>query len=170
MENARDGAVHPRFLMYVPNSRLTEFNNRSPWLMLPRSFRALGYESTLICGELAADCPDGIDLVQTTQVVKTEGTLLRRGLFRSLLEPLLAFREIVSRRPDLVIVSPIRSSLVTFLAIVPFYRRAFSRSTRFILKADSSLDNTELDPLISLLSNALIALSSHLLLDSGRVT
>ncbi len=163
MEIARDRPVRPKFLMYVPNSHLTSFHNRSPWLMLPRSFRALGYDSTLVCAQLTTECPDGVELVQTRLVVKTEGTLLKRGLLRSLLEPLLAFREIAARKPAVVIVSPIRSSLVTFLAMVMLYRLVLSRSTRFILKADYSLDDTASDPPISLLSNALFALSSRFL-------
>lgn len=149
--------------MYIPNARLTSFHNRSPWFMLPRTFRGLGYEVTLVCGELATQCPEGVRLAQTGLVVKTEGTLVRRGLFRSLIEPLLAFREIATREPDLVIVSPIRSSLVAILGLVLLYRHTRSRSTRFVLKADSSLDNTALNPLIALLSNSVLALASHIL-------
>lgn len=163
MEIAPERWGRQRFLLYLPNSWLTPFHNRSPWLMLPRSFRALGYDATLICARLTTDCPNGVELVQTGLVIKTQGPLLRRGLFRSLFEPLFAIRVIARRRPNLVVISPARSSLITFLAMLPLYRRAISRSTRFILKADISIDDTALDPLIVLLSNALLAFASHLL-------
>jgi len=163
METISEGPVRPKFLMYVPNSRLTGFHNRSPWFMLPRAFRNLAYEPILVCAELATKSPEGVHLVQTGLTVKTEGTLMRRGLFRSLVEPLLAFREIVRRKPELVIVGPLRSSLGTLLMMVIPYRLVFSSSTRFILKTDSSFDETSQDKAISLLARALVALSSRIL-------
>lgn len=152
------------FVMYVPNARLTQFHNRSPWLMLPWSFHALGYESTLICAELASEAPREIQIVQTGMVMKGPPG---KGLVRSLFEPMFAFREIVRRHPDVVIIGPMRSSLISFLPLVYLYRRVSpcltQGQTRFILKADWSLDYTGLSRRSSFLSNALFALSSRVL-------
>ncbi len=94
MEKTRPSHVGMGFVMYTPNGRLARFHNRSPWLMLPRSAHELGYESTLICAELAYEPPKGVQIVQTGMVVKgPPGT----GFGRSIFEPLLAFREIVRR-------------------------------------------------------------------------
>lgn len=163
METRDETSVHPKFVIYVPNSRLTAFHNRSPWLMLPRAFRELAYEPILICAELATKCPEGVQLFQTGLTVKAEGYLTRRGLLRSLIEPLLAFHEIARRKPDLVIFSPLRSSLATLLVMVVLYRLVSSRSTRFILKTDYGFDETSPIRVISLLSHGLVALSSRVL-------
>lgn len=164
MEKTRPSHVGMGFVMYTPNGRLARFHNRSPWLMLPRSAHELGYESTLICAELAYEPPKGVQIVQTGMVVKgPPGT----GFGRSIFEPLLAFREIVRRRPDTVVVGPLRSSLVSILPLVYVYRRIFPgfsrRQTRFILKTDWSLDYTGLSRIVSVLSSALLVLSSRML-------
>lgn len=151
------------FLLYVPNATLSEFHNRSPWLMLPRSFQALGYASTLVCAKLTTARTDQWEVVQTGLAAKALRPLLSWDSFKSLLEPLLTFRQIALRKPDLVIVSPIRSSLITFLTLVPFYRGAISSSTRFILKTDSNFDNSGADSLRVLLSNILLSLASRIL-------
>lgn len=163
METVRAKGIRPRFLMYLPNSRLSAFHNRSPWIMLPRSFHALGYESTLVCAELVTDPPGGVHVVQTGLAVRTQGSLLKRGLLRSLIEPLLTFREIVNRKPDVVIVAPLRSSFFTFALLLVFYRAVFTSSACFIMKADTSLDDSTSSPLIILLSHGLLAISSRLL-------
>lgn len=154
-----------RFLLYVPNSTLTQFHNRSPWLMYPRSLRELGWESTLICGRLEGERPAGIRVVETGLVVNDppkEGKLAR-----SVFDPLLAFREIVNRKPDLVLVSPIRSSLASFLPLVYLYRRvsrvARSRRTRFVLKADWDGDFTGLASWEAIASMVLVVLSTFVL-------
>ena len=151
-------------MMYVPNSRLTRFHNRSPWLMLPRSFNAIGYDSTLICAELKCEEPTKIRIVETGLVIRGPPG---KGAGRSVFEPLLAFREIFRRHPSVVIISPMRSSLVSFLPLVYLYRHVSPGSTqgqtRFILKADLDLDGTGLNRLFHLLSNAILALSSRVL-------
>lgn len=155
--------MRPKFLLYVPNSRLTAFHNRSPWLMLPRAFSELAYDSTLVCGELTISSLKGVRVVQTGLVVKTEGNLLARGIVRSIVEPLLAFREMARQAPDVVIVSPIRSSLATILMMVFPFRLVFNRSTHFILKSDSSFEGAHQGGVISNLSRTMVAVSSHLL-------
>lgn len=130
----------------------------------PRSFRELGYESTLVCGRFAGEPPPGIHIVETSLVVKDTRA---GGRLRSLMEPLLAFREIVRQRPDLVIIGPIRSSLFTALPLVGLYRwfeaRGRSSRTKFILKADWSLDETGLSASEAVLSRGLLVASTHLL-------
>lgn len=147
----------------MPNASLSEFHNRSPWLMLPRSFQRLGYTSTLVCAKLTLPGPEQFEVVQTGLTAKAPGPLLSWDSFKSLLEPLLAFRQIALRKPDVVIVSPIGSSLITFLTLVPFYRFVVTGSTRFLLKTDSNVDDSRADSFRVLLSNILLSLASRIL-------
>ena len=140
---AAGGPARPRFVMYVPNSQLTEFHARSPWVMLPRSFQELGYESTLICASFTGDRPTGVRIVETSLGVSgPRGS----GRVRSLVEPFVAVREILRQRPELVLIGPLRSSLFTFLPMA-WLRRFIAWGsrpppTRFGLKADWSVDLT----------------------------
>lgn len=88
--------------------------------MLPRSFRTLGYDSTLICGELTLVPPFGIRIVQTGIVIDGPPG---RGLWRALIEPFFALHEIGQQRPQVVIISPMKASLFSFLPLVYLYRR-----------------------------------------------
>jgi glycosyltransferase involved in cell wall biosynthesis len=148
--------------MYVPNSELTEFHARSPWVMLPRTFHELGYEVTLVCARFTGERPSGIRIVETSLVVRNPRTT---GRVRSLVEPLFAFREIVRGSSDLVIVGPLRSSLFTFLPLVAMRRfvRALAGSppTVVVLKADWSLDCTGLRAWEAALSKALLVGSTY---------
>ena len=131
--------------------------------MLPKAFHNLGYEATLICAKLATACPEGVQLIETSLVVNAESDSFLRKLFRSLIEPLLAFRKIVRTGSDLLIISPFRSSLATFAPTVLLYRLFFLRPVRFVLKADSNLDTVGLDPLSSLLWRVLFVISTRVL-------
>jgi glycosyltransferase involved in cell wall biosynthesis len=153
-----------RFVIYVPNAELTRFHERSPWLMFPRSFQELGYESTLICAKFSGKKPAGFRIIESSLVVTNPRM---GGRMRSILEPLLVFGEIVNQRPDTVMISPLRSSLFTLLPLVFIYRRVYSRGkrdhTRFILKSDTGLDYFGLSPLAAYLSGVLLVLSTLLL-------
>ncbi len=150
--------------MYVPNSALTPFHDRSPWVMFPRSFQTLGYESTLICGAFTGARPAGLRILESFQVVKNPR---KGGKARSLLEPLLVFGEIRRQRPDTVMVGPLRSSLFSFLPLVLLYRlfteRGRTRRTTFVLKADWGLDATGLSRLEAALSRTLLVVSTYVL-------
>ena len=163
MEMTSNVVAHPRFTLYVPNSCLTQFHNRSPWLMFPRAFRNLGFEATLVCTKLATPCPEGVQLVESARLVNSEADSSGRKLLRRLLEPLLAFREIVRRGPDLLIISPVQSSLVAIVPMVLLYRLSSSRRMYVVLKVDSNLDAVNINPLIYLLLRALISVSTHVL-------
>src|ERR1700691_4400718 len=162
-KNIAHGA-RTRFLMYVPNSELGPFHDRSPCLMFPRSFSEMGYDSTLICASFAGEAPPGIRIVETSLGVPNPRA---GGRVRSVAEPFFAFAEIVRQRPDIVIIGPLRSSLSSFLPLVLLHRLIASRThsprTSFILKADWSLDPTGLTPLEASLSKGLLILSSILL-------
>jgi len=150
--------------MYVPNSALTPFHDRSPWVMFPRSFQTLGYESTLICGAFTGTRPAGLRILESFQVVKNPR---KGGKARSLFEPLLVFGEIRRQRPDTVMVGPLRSSLFSFLPLVLLYRlfteRGRTRRTTFVLKADWGLDATGLSRLEAALSRTLLVVSTYVL-------
>src|SRR5208282_5746753 len=109
----------PRFLLYVPNAELNAFHSRSPWVMFPRSFEELGFDSTLVCGRFTGQRPPGVRVIETGLVVQDPR---KGGALRSLMEPLFAFREVVHRSPHIVIVGPLRSSLLTLLPLVLLYR------------------------------------------------
>jgi glycosyltransferase involved in cell wall biosynthesis len=144
--------------MYVPNADLGPFHDRSPWLMFPRSFAESGYASTLICGRLTGERPAGIRIVETALMVKDPR---QGGFFRSLAEPFFAFPEIVRQKPDIVMVGPLRSSLLTVFPLVAIYRRISPRRrTTFVLKADWSLDPTGLSPVEFALSKILLVAST----------
>ena len=148
------------FVIYVPNAKLTAFHNRSPWLMLPRSFVSLGFEVTLICGELATGMPEPFRVVQTGIVVKgPPGS----GVVRSIFEPLLAIREVLRTKPDIVLIGPMRSSLIALCPLIYLSRRVLSNPTKFVLKTDWSLDPTGLSRFGLSLSRILLAVSSHVL-------
>ncbi len=128
--------------------------------MLPRAFIALGYRSTVICGRLQSQPPSGVGLVQTGIIVPGQPG---KGLVRSLFEPLLAFRVIIRQRPDIVIVSPIRSSLLSIFPLILIYRVFVPCQTKFVLKTDWSLDYSGLGGLSSQFSNLLLAASSRIM-------
>jgi glycosyltransferase involved in cell wall biosynthesis len=158
------GRVERRAVMYVPNAELTAFHARSPWLMFPQSFQELGFAATLVCARYSGERPPGLRIVESSLGVKNprEG-----GKLRSLAEPLLVARELIGRRSDVVMVGPLRSSLFTLLPLVVAYRllaAPFGRGrTRFVLKADWSLDPTGLGRWEARLSKGLLVASSHLL-------
>jgi glycosyltransferase involved in cell wall biosynthesis len=161
---ATEASTEPRFVMYVPNAELTPFHARSPWLMFPRSFRELGFASTLVCGKFSGTRPPGLRIVESSLVVKDPRA---GGKLRSLAEPLFVFRELIRPRPDLVIVGPLRSSLFTTLPLVAAYRLFAApfgaRRAKFVLKADWSLDTTGLGTTEAALSKALLVAASLLL-------
>jgi glycosyltransferase involved in cell wall biosynthesis len=153
-----------RFVLYVPNSELSIFHARSPWVMFPRSFHELGYDATLICGKFTGARPPGVRVVETSLGVRNPR---RGGRIRSLVEPVFAFREIVRQRPNLVIVGPIRSSLFSFLPLAWVRRRTASSEAghraAFVLKTDWSLDCTGLRRWEAVLSKALLIASTFVL-------
>jgi glycosyltransferase involved in cell wall biosynthesis len=152
------------FVLYNPNSELTRFHDRSPWLMLPRSFQGLGFESTLVCAKYSAESLPGIRVLETSLIVSDPR---KGGRIRSVAEPFFAFPRILKQRPNLVIISPIRSSLIAFLPLTWLYRKFPKRlrgnQTAFVLKADSSLDYAFMSRLEARITNLLLVLSSVIL-------
>src|SRR5580658_4425435 len=142
---ATNERVAKRFVLYLPNSELTPFHQRSPWIMLPRSFQEMGYRSTIVCARFSAVRPPAVRIIESSMGVTNPRA---GGKLRSLVEPLFMFRHLVRERPDLVIVSPLRSSLFTLLPLIWLHRRvapsAGPARTKFVLKTDWSLDPTGL--------------------------
>lgn len=143
--------------MYVPGSNLTEFHKRSPWLMLPITFIELGYFSTLICGKYSLKSNYGINIVETIE--------RKSSIIRSLFEPILGFRYILTHEPDIVIISPIGSYIFPILPLIILHKLYSiiigNHSTQYILKADWSLDFTGLCTLKKRLSLSLLVISSY---------
>ena len=128
------------FVMYVPGSGLSELHKRSPWVMIPVSFRDIGYRSALICGSYTLNSTYGIDVYST--IVK------EKSLLKSLAEPFLGFRHIFALTPDILLISPIGSHLFSIVPLILIYKIytkiTGSKKTKFVLKADSSLNFTNI--------------------------
>jgi glycosyltransferase involved in cell wall biosynthesis len=150
--------------MYVPGAKLTSIHERTAWVLLPRAFRELGYESALICGEIDGVSTHGLKVIQTGLTVKNPWRPTD-GLFRSLLDPLFAFSAIIRLQPEVVIISPTRSSLVTFLPLSIFYHTVTQlrhrRLARMILKGDTDLDFSRFGRFVSIFANLVIVTSTY---------
>ncbi len=150
--------------MYVPNATLNAVHNRASWVLFPSAFQEIGYESTLICARFLGQRPPGIQVVETALPALDPENI---GWIRSLFEPITAFREVYRRKPRLVLIGPFRSSLATFLPLVLHHRLlstlfGFPR-TKFMLKADWSLDTTDLRTWEAVIAKALLSLSTFVL-------
>ncbi|HKN06159.1 MAG TPA: glycosyltransferase family 4 protein [Thermoplasmata archaeon] len=150
--------------MYVPNASLDQVAYRATWVMCPSAFRELGFESTLICGKFSGKKPPGIQVVETSLPVLNPRT---GGRLRSLVEPFFAIREMYRRKPEIVLVGPFRSSLVTILPLVVLFRLTSKllgrHSPAFMLKADWSLDASNLSLWATVFARALLSLSTFVL-------
>lgn len=124
------------FVMYVPGADLTEFHRRSPWVMIPVSFNDIGYRSALICGSYALKSKYGIDVYTTI----TRG----KSLLKSLTEPFLGFKRIITLKPDILLISPFGSYLFSIIPLILIFKIYIkitgSKETKFVLKTDWSLD------------------------------
>lgn len=145
------------FVMYVPGSKLSEFHKRSPWVMIPKSFKEMGYLSILICGSYNLSSSYGIDVYTTVE--------RKKSLLNSLFEPFLAFRRIFAVKPDIVLISPIGSYLFSIIPLIIIYsvyeKITGSKKTKFILKTDWSLDFTNIKWYKRTLLVLLLVLSSY---------
>ena len=146
------------FVMYVPGSGLTEIHKRSPWVMIPVSFKEIGYRSALICGNYALNSDYGIDVYSTI----TRG----KSLLKSLAEPFLGFRYIFTLKPDILLISPFGSCLFSIIPLILAYKIYMtitrSKKTKFVLKTDWSLDFTNIKWYKRVLSILLLSLSSYI--------
>ena len=146
------------FVMYVPGSKLSEFHKRSPWLMIPKSFKDIGYCSILICGSYNLSSSYGIDVYTTLE--------RKENFLKSLFEPFLAFKRIFTVKPDIVLISPIGSylfSIIPLIIIYSIYEKLIrSKKTKFILKTDWSLDFTNIKWYKRMLLVMLLVLSSYI--------
>jgi glycosyltransferase involved in cell wall biosynthesis len=143
--------TRPRFLLYSPYAHLTETHERTPWFMFCRSFSALGFRPTLLCGRLDANAaPEGVEAVETGIVASR---FAPRRFLEAVLDPILAFAQIWKRTPDIVVISPLGPPIVTSLPLLALYRwlpgSARRRRTRFVLKVDANLRNYGLGPGLS---------------------
>lgn len=145
------------FVMYVPGSDLTEFHKRSPWIMIPVSFKEIGYRSTLVCGSYTLNSNWGIDVYSTI--------IRGKSLLKSLAEPFIGFKRIYALKPDILLISPFGSYLFSIIPLIIIYKicKTITRSkkTKFVLKADSSLDFTNIKWYKRVLSILLLSLSSY---------
>lgn len=145
------------FVMYVPGSELSEFHNRSPWIMIPASFKEIGYQSALICGAYSLSSTYGIKIYPT--IVR------KKNILKSLIEPFFGFKYITSLKPDILLISPIGSYIFTIIPLIYVYKIytkiTRSKQTKFILKSDWSLDFTNIKWCKRMLSILLLVLSSY---------
>lgn len=155
------------FLMYVPNSVLGFRHVRDSWTVLPSSFQSLGFSSTLVCGSYDGPSLEGVHVVQTRMGIETPIERGRKGSWiRTLFEPFLAFREIVQKRPRVVLIGPVSSSLISILPLAELLKMVcrFKKTSppKFILKLDWSFDYSNLGVGAISTINALVALSSRI--------
>jgi glycosyltransferase involved in cell wall biosynthesis len=152
--------------MYVPGGKLGPPQERNAWIILPKSFVKLGYQSTLVCGKVEGVSTDGLSVIETGLPVENPW-VPTYGLIRSLFEPLLAFPVIMRSRPNLVIVGPTRSSLITLLPIVYLYRKVLRnrrvRSVRFLLKSDSDMDFSIYNRYVAFFANLAVVAATRIL-------
>lgn len=145
------------FVMYVPGSELSEFHKRSPWVMIPLSFKEIGYRSVLICGRYTLNSTYGIDVYSTLSREKS--------LLKSLAEPFLGFRRIFALKPDILLISPIGSYLFSIMPLILIYkiytRITGSKKTKFVLKTDWSFDFTTIKWYKRIISILLLGFSSY---------
>ena len=159
---AIEGA-RPEFLFYLPYARLSETHQRAPWIMFGRSFAALGYRATLLCGKFdVTPVPAGVDVVETG---RTSNSSMFRRFFEAVLDPVIAFRRIGNREPDLVMIGPLGPAILTSLLLMWLYRHwpgsPRRRRTRFVLKADANLLNYGVGRGLSRMMDALLVASSR---------
>lgn len=153
----------PEFVFYAPYSRFRETQHRTPWLMFPRSFAALGFDATLICGRME-HAPDraGLRIVETG-IVSSDRPV--RRFVQALLEPLLAFVTIGKRVPSIVMVGPMGPPLFTTIPLIWIYRHLPGdprrKRTRFVLKTDADLHNYGIGPKGARLMDLLLVASTH---------
>jgi hypothetical protein len=145
------------FVMYVPGSQLSEFHKRSPWIMIPTSFKDIGYHSVLICGQCSIGLVEGIEVYETIK--------RQKSILRSLFEPFLAFKKIITLKPDILVISPIGSYLIVAIPLFFVYKKYISltklNKPKFILKTDWSLDFTGIGYIKRILLKLLLIISSY---------
>lgn len=145
------------FTLYVPGSNLSEIHKRSPWIMIPLSFKDIGYRSSLICGSYSLNSTYGIEVYPTIT--------RNKSLLRSLVEPLIGTKYIFNLRPDILLISPTGSYLFSIIPLIVIYkvytRMTQSKNTRFMLKMDWSLDFTDMKWFKRKLSIFLLILCSY---------
>lgn len=148
--------MNKTFILYVPGSSLNDFHRLSPWIELPLTFSNLKYRSILICGHFAIPSVRGLEVIETM----SRG----RGILRSIFEPFLAFQKITVEEPDIVMISPFGSYLLTIIPLIVLSRLFIKkcRRTKFILKTDWSLDFFGFSKLEIFLSRVLLIASSFI--------
>lgn len=147
--------MNKTFVLYVPGSSLSEFHLRSPWIELPMAFHHLGFNSLLICGKY--------NLKDNGNFQVTETFVRGRNFVKSVFEPFFAFKEIMIKKPDLVMISPFGSYLISIIPLLIITRTLFgNKKTRFWLKTDWNIDFTGMSRIVRLLTSVLFSISSHL--------
>ena len=143
------------FIIYIPGSSLSEFHKLSPWIQFPLTFSHLDYNSILICGKCTISDINNFKIHET--LVRGDSTI------KSIFEPFLAFKKIISERPDIVMISPIGSYLATVMPLMLFSKLILGKKhkTRFVLKSDWSLDYYGFPLLKKILVNTFLVLASY---------
>lgn len=141
-----------KFVMYMPGSVINEFHRKSPWIMFPKSFKELGYDTTLMCKEY---------LLSDTFDIKIETSFSTDYKWLSRIsEQFYSFLRILKLKPDIVMVAPVTSYLpITNFLIVMVKALAsihFMKRIRFVLKMDWNFDYTGLSQRQSKLLNLLL--------------
>jgi glycosyltransferase involved in cell wall biosynthesis len=127
-----------KFVMYATRAVINDLRKRTPWLLLPISFSELGFESVLYCSDYEIDNKFLLEIHQTNHASYRS--------IGSILEPIFSFSKLYRQEPDLVVVAPLGSYLLTVIPLILFFKfveKALRKTkTSYILKTDWSVDYT----------------------------